>query len=369
MTLHRPIPNDAKIVGAWVKVSPRGPNSFRYEIQLQTQSSEYRPRESGFGDATVALNLGFRASGRVMYAVSSTGEEQELVLPKEIIRKLDLADESRANRDRHANSMRDELFAWLAECGSPEAFETRGEPYVSRHWSGEPDKDREFVGESIVDRIQRLKLAREATMSKRLRWIFELWTAEREAGRTRREDEIIYTRLREWLIEDKRDEWRERGLRRSARKHRAQLVSMWAHEICDHARTVLVENTNYSAMKERPDESLPVEVATAIGRLRDACAPGEMRMEIERVCNKRGVLCRRVDAKNLTAVHHACGHKQDRRPNAIRATCEGCGEVYDQDQNFCVGLFERSGDAQWVGLARSQASTRMHADNRSSSIA
>lgn len=359
MTLHRPLPPEAKIVGAWIKVSPRGPSSFSYELQLQLQDVTFAmPSSRGHGTGTIAINLGWRASGRVMFALRSDGQEREFCLPQEITHKLALADQARAKRDLAANKMRDQLIGWLAECGAPAAFEPTGEIVIRPHWSSDPEKARETQVQSIRERIERLRVARDASLPMRLRWIYESWTQEREAGRTREVGAVIYGHLREWVIEDKRDQRRESGLRRRAARRRDEIVILWAHEICNDADTVLLENTNYAVLKTRRNEAVPVEVDEKVGRLRDACAPGELRRSLEEICAKRGVTTARVDARDLTSTHHACGHKMAHRPQSIRATCDVCGAHFDQDHNFCVGLFERSGDGQTPGTARSGGSMR-----------
>lgn len=361
-TLHRPIPPDARIVGAWIKISPFGLRSKRYQLQLQIQSASFDTSTRKSGSGTTAVNFGWRASGRVMVALHSSGKFTEFKISPQIAEKINRADEVRSKRDLAANAIRSALFSWLGECGVPPIFEKVVDPVLRHHWSGQEERDTTFQPPTTHERIKLLKLTHETNLPTRLHTLHEIWDPHHLAKDTRPEDQIIFGHLREWAIEDKNLYREEVGLRRHAALGRKQQLTLWANAICDETAHVLVENTNYAKMKIKATEKekVPVEVHVAMNRLEDICAPGETRSTLEEVCKKRGVKVTRVDPKDLTLIHHRCGFKHAERARPIRRTCENpdCSGTFDQDYNFCVGLFERSGDPTKPSFARNDAIAR-----------
>jgi hypothetical protein len=356
MMLHRPLPEDGKVVGAWIKVSPHG-TGVRYDLQLQVQSVTFDVPDRSHGDITVAVNFGHRASGRVCYALDNQGRGKELLLPAELVTLRKKADEIQAARSAANNLIRESLLTWVREVAPPEAFLEKKEE-IATDFRG---VERAVKYRSMVERIHALVHAEES-LGKRLMGIYHAWRSLREKGIVSGHA-VIFGHLQEWAIEEKRNTWAENGTRKNIRARRKEMSIKWAHELCDHAKTILVENTNYAVIKRRENGSdqLPVEVNEYIRYIRDICAPGEQRLVLETIAKKRGVLVRRVDAKNLTVLHHACGHKRERAvSDKIKVECPGCGVVHDQDRNFCEGLFARAGEqlggAENTGGARKGAS-------------
>jgi hypothetical protein len=366
MQYHRPLPEGAKIVAAWVITTQVGTRTH-YKLQMQVQDESFKRPKRPCGRATIAVNFGYRSTGRVAFVLDNEGNKNELLVDKHVGRSIDLADKTRSTRDLAANKMRDALFQWRDDVGYPPVFlEGDGEVQIP-HWSEDPKRARSVRKRSLGARIDALVDAREVSLSGKMHAIFETWERLRGEGALRKEDELIFGHFREWWIEDRRDIHREANQRVNARGGREIAMRTWAHEICDRAATLLVENTNYAELKlksnRKPKEELPVEVSTEIARRRDIYAPGRQRQILEEVAKSRGVRVVRLAASGLTQRHHECGFDEpwDAAPS-IRHKCARCGIVFDQDENFCVGMFERFSGALPPKPARAPKKPRNRRD-------
>jgi len=358
---HRELPRGAKICGAWINIYTLG-TRVKYELQLQVQDDSFQvqPRH---GTGVAAINLGYRSSGRVAYVLSEDGKGRELLVSPRIEASIGRADTSRSDRENSANRMCDMLLGWSSELGFPEAFLVGdGESKIDT-WSGSVTRR----SRSLSTRISALKDAREESLSNKLRGILGTWAKLRQDKQTRPSDEATYAAFVEWFHQDKIYQNNEAFTRSGARNYRDQVVRDWAHELCDRYEMLLVDGTDYAKLKMRPKDKsvMPIENQTEIAHRRDNFAPGNLRSIIEEVARARGVTVDRHDPSGLTQRHHACGWDEpwDAMPR-IEHKCAGCGETFDQDANFCVGLFERFRGILPPAPARSPRTSRK---NRSSS--
>jgi len=345
MQYHRDLPPNAKVTAAWVIASQLGTRTV-YKLQLQVQDEAFRNPVKPCGRSTMAVNLGYRSTGRVAYALTQDGRYEVMDVKDRVGKCIDEADELRSLRDRDANRMRNDLFEWRDVEAYPQSFlEGDGEKFVP-HWSGDEKRRRSVKVRSMKTRIDGLVHARDDSLPTRLRAIYETWERMREQGLLRSVDDRIFKVFREWYIEDKRSQDKEAHQRLNAHGTRELDIYAWAHRLCDEASLILVEDTNYATMKlksnRRPKEELPVEISVSIARRRDMYAPGRMRKILEQVAVKRGVKIVRLSSVGLTQRHHKCGFDEPwDAMRSIQHKCEGCGVTFDQDRNFCEGLFER----------------------------
>ena len=357
IVIHRPLPKNGKIVGAWVSIFMRG-NRTKYELQLQVQDETHLHPKKPHGDGTVAFNFGYRSTGRVAYTLDDTNFAQEMTVDPKVEKKIDLADKRRQSRELAANEMRDSILKWSKDCIFPDSFSRNdGKKIIIPHWSGEESRARSYNERSLRKKIELLPLAKDESLSNRLHSVHNEWKFVLAMDSllsffcgpnslVRPEDKIIFEELNTWTFDDKSIQNHEAGSRFKSRKIRQNQIHVWAHEICDNNSTILIENTNYAKIKRVAKDnrgSVPVEVITSISRRRDAYAPGNTRKIIEEVAKARGLEVKKINPANLTRIHHACGHDAPWDASvSIEHECEKCRVEFDQDRNFCEGMLIRS---------------------------
>lgn len=357
LVMHRPLPKHGKIVGAWISVYKRG-SKTRYELQMQIQDESHLVPKKPHGDGTIAFNFGYRASGRVAFALDDSNASQEMLVDSKVEQKLDLADHRRQIREKAANYMRDSLFRWSEKFGFPDSFlRNEGKMLVIPHWSGDQSRSRSIKERSLKKKIELLVHSNESSLSDKLQRIYGEWRYVVAINNIfssvglvdvllRPADLEIFEELSVWSLDDKSLFSIEAGSRFKSRLMRKNQIHIWAHKICDENSVVLIENTNYAKIKKNAKEKrgdMSVGLVTSISRRRDAYAPGDTRRIIEEVAKARGLIVKKVNSADLTRIHHACGHDGpwDASPS-IEHVCEKCNVKFDQDKNFCEGLIIRS---------------------------
>lgn len=113
MILHRPLPADATIKGAMI-VRKRVARDDQYELQIVFEAASvertYMPKSA----PVAAINLGWRTRPeglRVAMIADELGHTQEVILPQNILDRLDHADSLRAIRDKHLDAFRPMITA------------------------------------------------------------------------------------------------------------------------------------------------------------------------------------------------------------------------------------------------------------------
>ena len=302
---HRPIPEDAQIVGA-VLTRRRVGTEWRHDLCITVRE----PNTATIASAlpVTAIDIGWRGmldgEVRTGYARSDDGWTLEIRLPERVRGAFAKAADIRSLRDHNFNAARDRLADWLIEA-----------PHVPS-W--------------LRDRTRTLRQWRSAAGLRRL---CEDWRDQPFPG-----DEVEYAALREWRARDSHLLEYEAQSRDQAAAHRRDAYRCYAAEIARRSSVVLLKKFDLRAVTRRPqaEEEGPPD---ANRRLERWAAPGLLRQYIRQACAMRGVRVVEAPAEGTTRRHWHCGQEvvQDYAAN-VRVYCPHCAEWYDQDDNATRNL-------------------------------
>ena len=360
--LHRPIPEEAQIVGAEL-VRRRAAGGWRYSLCITCR--EPLPQEASPLLPVTALDLRWRAVEggvgpiRAGYALSSDGWVREILSPSVTQeartwddrghirrdgdgRAVRRAPEARAVyhirdsvrhtwdlnglRDRHFNAARDAILAWLR--AAPEVPDWLAqEARTIAHWRGKG----------------------------RMRRLYRGWRQHRFAG-----DQEPWEALAQWMERDVHlGDW-EHGARARWQARRREAYRRAAAEIARRSSAVVIEargsdprdggdaqadGAETGAMDLRPfARSAPVEDRDPAERMRHrvqrAAAPHELRAAVVNACKARGVRIIGVPAQDTSRRHHVCGEIAQGDIAAPTLYCARCGVEYDPAENACRNLLD-----------------------------
>lgn len=320
MIMHRPLPTGCRITGAKVirrRVDDRR-HRFRYVLQLtvETDRVERHPLLDCADSAPmVAVNLGWRAlpdgSLRVATWVGSDGRTGTLELGREEYRDhIERAEGVRSRRDMRLDELKVGLTGYkeriLNDYGMDVSRSKSFEKFHSLHW----------------------RVSRDYT----------------ESG----DDElrVILDALEPWHHSD-RHRWQyERGADNGARRFRREKYRLLAAQLAKDYPVVCVESWDMRPVVTDEDRLPGPSAARVEG------APSEARAILRNTASREGCVVLSQPAKSValaTQTCHLCGYgaKKGERWDAAKSldhTCEGCGETWNQDVNFCRNILAASTD-------------------------
>lgn len=331
--LHRPLPADATIKGAWITRRRRGGTRIDYRLQIVLEA-ESLTRSVQPQAPVAAINLGFRARPdgvRVGYLVDEFGDGREIVLPGELLGRIDYADHIRSIRDDNLERFRPQLVAELAPL-VPEAPE----------W--------------LQLEFKTVALWRSAA---RFSAFVRRWSGERIAG-----DEIVFQFAEAWRRKDRHLLQWESSQRERAFGHRREIYRLLAAEFARCYSTIVVEQLDLRniARTARPEHDDALHQAARKNRTRVALS--ELRL-----CVAQRVPIVAVPAAGITHTCHECGSVESFDAAVhLTHTCTACGETWDQDRNAAKNLLrryrERGPDGASPGPARNSENTSDRGDVR-----
>lgn len=313
LVYHRPLPRDGVIKRAWVQRRRIG-TRWRWELQvtLQEPVPDVAP-----GRGTAAVHVGWRVRQdglRVGYVRDTSGEGQELLLPRAVLDALDHAASLRSIRDRHHDGIRARLRQWMSAQSHVPEWLTAATKHMDR-WRS----------------------------TQRLTRLVYTWRASRFSG-----DAAMYDALEAWRRKDRHLYQWECDERAKARGRRKDIYRQLAADLTSRYSTILLGDTDLRQVARRaaPDQEDP-QHATA-RRNRTRAAVGELQDAIKAAASKRGVAVDRVSAQHVTDTCHACGERcAFDAAEHVHHACAHCGVVWDQDDNAAVNMLGRvaSGEA------------------------
>lgn len=320
MVMHRPLPTGCRVT--WAKVVRRRIDDrrhrFKYALQLtvETDRMECHPLLNRAGSAPiVAVNLGWRAlpdgSLRVATWVGTDGREGTLELGREEYRdRIERAEGVRSRRDMRLDELKVELAGHkariLEDYGMDVSRSKSFEKFHSLHW----------------------RVSRDYT----------------ESG----DDElrVILDALEPWHHSD-RHRWQyERGTDNRARRFRREKYRLLAVQLAKKYPVVCVESWDMRPVVTDEDRLPGPSAARVEG------APSEARQIIRNTAGREGCIVLTQPSSSValaTQTCHLCGYgaKKCERWDAAKSldhTCEGCGETWNQDVNFCRNILAASVD-------------------------
>jgi len=367
--LHRPLPEDALIRMARLKVTREG-SRLRYELHLTLESETFQTIVEG--DNFICMDMGWRymdPNMRVLYSIDSDGKGKAWELPAALLDKFKKKDELHAIGQLHFNAMRDEFREWLKSPESAEApaWVREDAKYIAQwksparlaklagRWSRElfptpprPKKPRDNDAAQLAQFKAQFK-AWKATVGGRAYVVYKSWEAAKQKGHAPsslwltskgRTDPIeqMVLKLECWRRKNRHLYQWERGSEQRAIRGRNAIYRRWAYQITSEYGAVVLENLNLKEMGSRPEAE--EERQTIAGYNRKIAALGQF---IGFLKDKGAERVVRVGAAYSTKRCHLCGHidKKWDDPAADSHTCSRCGETWDRDANAAWNLRQR----------------------------
>lgn len=349
VVLHRPLPPDAKIQWAWIKVQNIG-GVRRLSLQLTLESETFR-QTCQPGRGVVAVNFGWRAhedgSRRVAYAVDDAGVEEEFCVPSAIEKSLELVHGLRSARALHFEEAKRALGAFMALHDVPDWLKE-----ASLHlWQWRSPQKLTRIAWRLTEEFPGIR-------AEVIRW-----RAERLAG-PERDLLAPAPQVFTWLgrhdlhaLGFYLELWRHKNIhlweweahqRARSLCRRNELFRAWSRRLADTYAEIRVEEFDLRKMAEIPsaeEESRP----SAFRATRAAAAPGEFRSRLAEV---GGIKITKAPAHGNTVTCFHCRHINERALTE-RMVCAGCGQEWDQDANNCRNqLRERPSGTEVPGGAR-----------------
>ena len=314
VVIHRPLPEEGVIKWAWCQRRKVG-TRWRWELQMVVEEPDAMVVHPG---GVCAIDVGWRLRDdglRIGYLVDDESKERELVLPSEIISKIEHPNEIRSVRDKRFDLLKSQLGLWLAahaeECPA-------------------------WLVESLryIDRWRSTARMRKVTCR---------WGRERFSG-----DEEIFELVEAWRRKDRHLYQWEASERDRALKRRREAYRLLAKEIAAAYATIIVEDFDLRNMAARPKAEEDDNQHAPARRHRTLAAVSEFRAALEMMAAKHGSTILPVPSPRTTMACHACGKvcAWDAGASLIHA-CEHCSAEWDQDANAARNLLKiHRGDFQ-----------------------
>lgn len=306
MIMHRPLPKDGIIKMADVSVKRIGTRE-RWELHVTVDAPSLDGPERQ-GDRRAAVHFGWRSRPdgvRVAYLVDSDGASEEIVVPTEIIARLEHADSLRSIRDRELNAIKAALPKLM------------------------PDD----VPEWMRAELRRIPLLRSPA---KLTSIVYRWSREWFEG-----DSEAFTAAEEWRRQDRHLYQWEMSEREKTRLRRRDLYRNIAARLAREYDEIVVDGTDFSSLARTPEpEDDRDRMSEAVQYNRAAASPGELRLAITQAAQKRGTrIVTPPKGLRFSVTCFICGGScSDVGPDAVTFICESSGEVVDRDENASRNL-------------------------------
>lgn len=357
--MHRPLPDDAVVTWAWIKVRRIGMRT-KYELQLSLESATFgaRPARS---DAVVGIDIGWRVRPngvRVAYCYDGMGKGFELVMPEQIRDHLWLSDRLQGYADDHFNASRVVLKRWLDEHRAPNWVLSEVEHMAQ--WRAHK-RLAKLAGRWVSERLTE---GRQQTLWKQ--WAdwrlnaspkLDLFDTFEEIEKWQRsvepfanaEDCIVWY-LELWRRKNRHLYQWGTDVRRKALARRKDLYRVWASQLATRYQTLVLEKFDLRAFARNATAEEEDASADAFHRLRMDVAPAEFRGALTSALGDR---VQTLPAAHTTLRCSKCRHVNTWQAVELHQTCAGCGTVWDQDdnaaRNLLINWFEGDGRAREVG--------------------
>ena len=299
--LHRPLPSDAIIKWSYI-VRKRVGRKFEWSLQL-TVESNFAQDVKGAGTGAIALDLGWREGIRTAYAVDDKGEHAEITVPERSVEGYRKPEDIRSIRDKHVDSLRDDMVAWFRKDSVPEAL------------------------------VKRTTTLHKWKAPGRFHQLANVWAKEASDWEPDNLKE-----LQAWAKQDRHLlDW-ESAQRAKVLAHRTERYRVVATHIAKTYSKVIIEDRadlKLTNMKLKP-KSENGDPGTGRGsRLNMVkAAPGEFREILVKACKKWGASLVEVDPAYTSRRCHECKcNEKWENKSELKHTCEQCGVTFDRDHN------------------------------------
>jgi hypothetical protein len=320
--IHRPLPDDARIMGA--VITRRRLGVFRrwsYELCISCESNKFDRALPGLNqDGASAINFGWRKFPdglRVATIQNDATGIEEIRLPNRILERFTKCEDLRSIIDDQFNSARSSLMAWL-----------ENHKAVCPEWLTKSQCNPNYidVGTKQPERLER---------------VVANWSGLRFDG-----DADIYLMLCEWRTKYRHlQEWMMRN-RRQGLNMRKNLYRITAKRIALHSASMTIEAFDIRQVAIRPKAEEETTGGQSARHSRFLAAISELRNCMLMAGHKYHCNVNLVKATNNTRRCNVCGKLLDWDPSKkVVRDCPECS-VWDQDVNATDNIADRvaSGD-------------------------
>lgn len=359
VVLHRPLPADADIKFARVyrrRIGPahvltkngRNVPTWKWFLQIVLESKEFfaPPKTSTAARPTLSIDLGWRGYDngkplpgiRLGYWTDSEGAHGELLVPENIVKRLEFTYHLHGIKEDNFNAMKAQLSSWLktvptlpdwlkektanlAQWKSPGRMIGLLSQWTKARFEGDsapvewvpPWRAKALETEGKVLGVPANALPRTLDM---VGWLTE-W---------RRQDEHLWS----W-------EAHQRG---RVLRYRREIYRNLSVGFAKKYGRIVVEELDLRDFASYPKpEDGPKSEDESSRHHRTQAAPSEFRGALKEAAEKHGVHYKYVNPKNTTRTCNSCGVLNIwKAAKAIHHTCSGCGKNFDQDQNAALNI-------------------------------
>jgi len=307
VVLHRPVPADARVKWAYLKVRRVGV-AEDWSLALVCSRDSWA-RDDVATTGALGLDVGWRLTPRglrVAVGVDDQGERLEIMLRDDKLAKWGKADAIESERDTRFNVARADLGSWL-----------RRKDVTVPEWP-------EWLVEATSTLAQWRSQARLDVLVRR-------WRDARVPG-----DETIYPALVQWRERDRHLCNYAAGLRRDFARYRADVYRNAARAIARRYGTVVIERLDLRDFHVLPDAEQEAGPEAPRAYVRHAALHVLVQSLKEAV---RTVAL--VDPAGTTIDCAGCGEPADFDRMRLLAPCGTCGHMEDQDVRAARNILSR----------------------------
>src|SRR5271157_3269752 len=354
MIMHRPLPDDAKIMGAVVTRRKTGIyRPWTWHLCITCESKKFDcavplPDQQG----TSAINFGWRMMGnqlRVAMVKDEHGNVEEILLPASVSDRFRKCNDLKSIIDKQFNIAREELTGWMKTRKSPlpdwflQSFAGKKKNRKWKMWNEKEDAKKDIEIPSLGQAIQNLSLWKSPS---RLARLVGNWSGLRFKG-----DDVILPSLHGWRkkwmhLED----WNIHN-RCNALNIRDDFYNKTAVRLTRAKKELIIEDFKKKRVVERPLPEEETEGSQIAREHRMWAAISMFQLAIKQAGVKYHCAVNLVKSKNNTQRCSFCGEVNSfNAAKELVHTCTGCGETWDQDGNNVVNIEKRAASGQVVPL-------------------
>ena len=354
MIMHRPLPDDAKIMGAVVTRRKTGIyRPWTWHLCITCESKKFDcavplPDQQG----TATINFGWRMMGnqlRVATVRDEKGNVEEILLPASVSDRFRKCDDLRSIIDKQFNIAREELMSWMRRLKSPlpewflKSFAGKKKNRKWKMWDEKEDVRKNIAIPSLAQAIQNLSLWKSPS---RLARLVGNWS-----GLRFKEDDVILPSLwgwrKKWMhLED----WNIHN-RCNALNIRDDFYNKTAVRLTMAKKTLFIEDFKKKRVVERPQPEEETTGSQIAREHRMWAAISMLQLALKQNGVKYHCAVGFVKAKNNTQRCSFCGTLNDfNAAKELVHTCTECGKTWDQDGNNVVNIEKRVASGQVVPL-------------------
>ena len=300
--LSRSLPEDGRIssvsVHCWKTAT-----AFHWHLIVTLTRKQWEYRDRGTGD--VAVNLGWRSKAnglRVAYYADRLGQEGEILLPWELVKRWDKSESLQSIRATMYNKVRATLARWIKGRAIPE-------------W--------------LAERLETLPHWKSGSQG-RLASVVLQWRDNRFEGDKR------FLGLDAWRRRDKHLYFFQEHNRTKAIHKRDLLYRQGANALADKYGWLILGEVDHAKLARN---KLPEDDPDRVSKLyRMVAANGRL----EELLKETFQQLLKVDAVHGTIACNVCGFINNFNRLKLVVRCSACGASWDQDANFCRNMLARA---------------------------